>query len=302
MFSHSQYYAQAGPLTNGLALSFGVDNNGSLRYFRFEQGDGCLTLADVISGMRLDLPVPSNSFTLCGAFFEYIPTPKNGSSNYTLPNGTVVKPATSAGFSLSVPELSINNVTASITVGSMNATTIPIVVSGSVPLFGGACTATRLQLLVNTATRNISASMTLTCPDLQITNVVASLTYTAGNLLVDVVTDVQLLDGAVTITDLRMSTNVRGDYLAASGAGSAMGQACSVAMNLTKVFNATSNRTTRRTLLSTTLPSANLGKLVSGLLSKFGGSGSSITVPDFFPSSYTFPSLRLYTPDLSSRM
>ncbi|KAG2482233.1 hypothetical protein HYH03_018817 [Edaphochlamys debaryana] len=300
--TQGQYFAQAGPLTNGLALSFGVDNNGSLRYFRFEQGDGCLTLADVISGMRLDLPVPSNSFTLCGAFFEYIPTPKNGSSNYTLPNGTVVKPATSAGFSLSVPELSINNVTASITVGSMNATTIPIVVSGSVPLFGGACTATRLQLLVNTATRNISASMTLTCPDLQITNVVASLTYTAGNILVDVVTDVQLLDGAVTITDLRMSTNVRGDYLAASGAGSAMGQACSVAMNLTKVFNATSNRTTRRTLLSTTLPSANLGKLVSGLLSKFGGSGSSITVPDFFPSSYTFPSLRLYTPDLSSRV
>jgi hypothetical protein len=67
-----QYFGTAGPVAGAL-LSFAVDPNG-LRYFRLDMGSSCIGLGDVVSGIGIGLTVPSNTFSLCGAYVQFVPS------------------------------------------------------------------------------------------------------------------------------------------------------------------------------------------------------------------------------------
>lgn len=267
-----------------------------------------------------------------------------GVPDIVLPDGTSWPASMAASFYLTVPDLAINKMQASITVASA-AAVIPVTVStyllrtspcsgmrqqahqagkllhvlrtscwscnvhilsprldqsaqkwccsqvlGDVPLFDGACTASSFVLLFDTAAATYSATMTLTCPDLNINAVSATLSYAAGVVRASVHGgSITFLDGKVVVDQLSLSTTTSASYIQGDCGGQIAGYSCSVGFNISKAAVGLK----RKVGISVGVPSVNFGGLLSGLMESTG-----VQLPSNL-LDFTFPSITISTPDVS---
>ncbi len=159
-------------------------------------------------------------------------------------------------------------------------------------LFGGTCTATSFAVQLSTASSSYSATLRLSCPGVPgLADAAASLSIANGTISLNVSGSISFLDGAVTVTQLRLSTTTAAGYLAGACDGSVAGATGSLQFNLTKPTAAVPNP---KTSLALTIPSINFGTLASSLWATPSGQSLPSTL-----LSLTLPSVSIRTPDLS---
>lgn len=168
-------------------------------------------------------------------------------------------------------------------------------VTGNVAMFGGSCTASNLVVVIQAGSSSYSASLRLSCPDAGITNVLASLAYngTTGTITVSATGGVSLLNDAVQVSSMTLSTTLSGEYLAGEATGALAGSTCSVSFNVSKAIPV--GATTRKSALALAVPNVNFGALASSLWSSIAGG---ITLPNGF-NSITLPKVDIWTPAMS---
>ena len=81
-------------------------------------------------------------------------------------------------------------------------------------LFDGTCTANAFSLAVGTAARQLSAALSLTCPDAGINGATASLTYDAGAINIVAESVFSYLDGSLTLNKVTFSSGQNATYIA----------------------------------------------------------------------------------------
>ncbi len=142
-------------------------------------------------------------------------------------------------------------------------------VKGNISVFGGAATLSDFNLLL-ASNESITASLRITIPALNLNNATATLLYTraTGVYVFSISGQFALLDGAVSITSLTLSTGKNATYLAGNCAGVFSGKSVNVTFNLTKPTGNVAGQTSAALLSSTSvsIPSINVRQLANTLV------------------------------------
>ncbi|KAG2436055.1 hypothetical protein HYH02_011766 [Chlamydomonas schloesseri] len=232
--------------------------DGSIRRFAFAMG-GSTSLSALLAKLGLSVSNAATGITL-------------GNPSLSVDVATDSSPTTvQIGLSVSgIPFLPGSSFDGVLIV--QGSTMISIQITGNVRLFDGTCTATAFSLSVGTAAKQLSAGLTLTCPDAGINGATASLTYDAGAINIVAESVFSYLDGSLTINRITFSSGQNATYIAASASGGIASYIASVNYNVSRIpVNG------KRPLnLQFTLPEANVGAVVRAI-----GPTADDLLPDF---------------------
>eukprot|EP00198_Chlamydomonas_reinhardtii_P006687 XP_001696023.1 predicted protein [Chlamydomonas reinhardtii] len=265
--------------------------DGSVKKFAFALGGGSYSIASLLSKLGLSVSSSATGITLSNPSLsvEVPEDPQQAASSVTM------------GLSISgIPFLPGSAFDAVLVV--QGSTLISIAITGNVRLFDGTCTANAFSLAVGTAARQLSAALSLTCPDAGINGATASLTYDAGAINIVAESVFSYLDGSLTLNKVTFSSGQNATYIAASASGGIANYIASVNYNVSRIpVNGK-----RPLTLQFTLPAeANVGAVVRAigptaddLLPDFV---KNAVLPSFFFETYTMSSARLQQPHHSHR-